>query len=86
VQASACTDEHLWIDTADCGFWSWSRFGDYVLMSAELELAAWTYDGVKLWSTFVESPWSYSVAHDVVMLDVMGNESSFPLAAGPTSP
>ena len=30
----------LWEDEADCGFWSWTRRGRVVLMSAELELAA----------------------------------------------
>jgi len=28
-------------------------------MSAELELAAWRTDGTKLWTTFVEPPWTY---------------------------
>jgi hypothetical protein len=35
----------LWEDVADVGFWSWSRHGDVVLMSAEIELAAWSIDG-----------------------------------------
>src|SRR5881628_1414879 len=69
----------LWEDYADYGFWGWSRHGSVVLMSAELELAAWKVDGVKLWSTFVEPPWSYSVEGDQLTLDVMGDIRSFPL-------
>jgi hypothetical protein len=77
------TPRRLWEDYAQCGFWSWARIDDVVLMSAELEFAAWSADGVKLWSTFVEPPWSYSVAEDQVHLDVMGTRSSFSLARGP---
>jgi hypothetical protein len=61
----------------------WHRFGDYVLMSAELELAAWDIQGKKLWTTFVEPPWEYSVVGGRVHLDVMGNESVFSIAEGP---
>jgi hypothetical protein len=70
----------LWQDVADCGFWRWRRHGDIVLMSAELEL-----DGRKLWSTFVEPPWSYKVRGDRVELDVMGQRSDFLVATGPQS-
>jgi len=73
----------LWEDSADTGFWSWDRFGDFVLMSAELELAAWDTRARKLWTTFVEPPWSYTVHEGKVCLDVMGKVSSFPLATGP---
>lgn len=72
----------LWIDSAELGFWGWQRHGDIVLMSAELELAAWTVDGIKLWTTFVEPPWDYSVEGSSVTLDVMGSISSFPLRSG----
>jgi hypothetical protein len=75
----------LWEDFADCGFWGWKRHGDVVLMSAELELAAWDIDGRKLWSTFVEPPWSYEVHDNRVELDVMGRKSSFAIATGPKS-
>jgi hypothetical protein len=77
--------KRLWQDTADTGFWSWARRGDTVLMSAELELAAWDVGGEKLWTTFVEPPWSYAVRGDIVELDVMGEVRSFPLRSGPTS-
>src|SRR5262245_30132642 len=46
----------LWVDEANAGFWQWQRVGAYVLMSAELELAAWSTLGDKLRSTFVEPP------------------------------
>lgn len=73
----------LWQDEADTGFWFWRRHGDIVLMSAELEFAAWDIEGRKLWSTFVEPPWAYSVADEFVMLDVMGEVRQFPLRLGP---
>lgn len=73
----------LWTDKADMGFWSWSRHGDVVLMSAELELAAWTTAGDKLWTTFVEPPWGFDVKDGRVLLDVMGVTSSFPIETGP---
>lgn len=76
----------LWEDTADFGFWSWNRRGDVVLMSAELELAAWDIRGRKLWSTFVEPPWSYKVNGDQLELDVMDTKSSFNLTNGPAPP
>ena len=52
-------------------------------MSAELEMAAWSLEGHKLWSTFVEPPWDYEVHGDRVALDVMGEKSSFNLKTGP---
>ncbi|MBV9493415.1 MAG: hypothetical protein JOZ54_04165 [Acidobacteria bacterium] len=73
----------VWTDVADLGFWGWSRYGDVVLMSAELELAAWTTRGVKLWTTFVEPPWGFRVEGDRVLLDVMGRTMTFGIAEGP---
>jgi hypothetical protein len=72
----------LWIDTAEW-FWGWRQHGAILLMSAELELAAWTTAGEKLWSTFVEPPWSYSVQGSTLNVDVMGAVRRFPLADGP---
>jgi hypothetical protein len=40
------------------GFHGWQRHEDLVVMSAELEMAAWDLRGVKRWSTFVEPPWN----------------------------
>ena len=74
----------LWLDEADTGFWHWRRHGDLVIMSAELELAAWDVRGRKLWSTFVEPPWEYELRDGYVFLDVMGHRSAFPAASGPT--
>jgi hypothetical protein len=73
----------LWQDQADCGFWSWHRHVDTVLMAAELELAAWDIRGRKQWTTFVEPPWRYSVTDDTVHLEVLDVSCSFPLASGP---
>jgi len=73
----------LWEDVADTGFWGWKRHGDMIVMSAELELAAWDLEGAKKWSTFVEPPWAYNVLDGRVNLDVMGTKSSFDLKAGP---
>ena len=75
--------KRLWEDEADTGFWSWRQYGQTVIMAAELEVAAWTAAGNKLWSTFVEPPWDYTVKGDTVDLDVMGKKSQFPLAYGP---
>ena len=73
----------LWEDTAELGFWSWSRHADTVLMAAELELAAWDIGGRKLWSTFVEPPWDYTVTDGRVALNIMGDVTSFDLTGGP---
>ena len=78
-----CRWQRLFVDEADVGFLSWRQFGDVVLMSAELELAAWTTTGEKLWRTFVEPPWSYEMVGDEVHLDVMGERSSFSKRTGP---
>ena len=74
-----------WDDEAHLGFWGWRRHGDVILMSAELELAAWSLSGLKLWTTFVEPPWSYEVTDQTVRLDVMGSVTSFPIEAGPAA-
>lgn len=76
----------LWEDQANTGFWHWDRQDDIVLMAAELELAAWDLDARKLWTTFVEPPWTYKVENGMVDLDVMGTRSRFPLATGPGKP
>ena len=73
----------LWQDEASLGFRYWRRHGAVVLMSAELELAAWDVEGRKLWTTFVEPPWEYTVAGEMVTLQVMGTRTTFPLRSGP---
>ena len=75
----------LWLDSAYAGFWGWAQHGDVVVMSAELEFAAWKVSGEKLWTTFVEPPWDYHIDGETVRLDVMGNVRQFPLLAGPTT-
>lgn len=66
----------------DCGFWSWSRSGDVVLMSGELELAGWDIKGKKLWSRYVEPPWYFTVHNDIVTTNVMDHEESFNIYTG----
>lgn len=73
----------LFVDEADVGFWVWRRHGDVVLMCAELELAAWSADGAKLWSTYVEPPWTYRVEGFGIELHAAGTRRSFELARGP---
>ena len=75
--------ERLWEDTCELGFLGWMQHGQYVLMRAEVELAAWDCFGQKLWSTFAEPPWDYRVEENRVQLDVMGTKSEFDLAKGP---
>jgi hypothetical protein len=79
----AGTWQRSFVDEAEVGFLYWQQHGDVVLMAAELELAAWTTTGEKLWRTFVEPPWSYELAGDEVHLDVMGARTSFPKRTGP---
>ncbi len=83
-----CLDplQRLWIDKCDVGFWCWMQHGRHVIMSAELELAAWDCAGKKLWTTFVEPPWDYRVDGSRVHLDVMGRKSEFELEKGPLPP
>jgi hypothetical protein len=71
-----------WEDTANAGFWGWDIHGGVVVMSAELEIAAWTADGEKLWTRFVEPPWSYSVNGSTLVLDVMGQIALLSLESG----
>lgn len=73
----------LWVDEADLGFLQWSVHTGAVLMAAELELAAWTPDGRKLWSTFVEPPWDFDVDGSVVRATVMGSSAEFSITGGP---
>ncbi len=74
--------QRLWQDRAECGFWSWQRHDSYVLMSAELELAAWDTAGNKKWTTFVEPPWEYHVSDGSIHLDVMGSLSTLDIETG----
>jgi hypothetical protein len=59
--------------------------GAGIKMSAELELAVWDIQGKKLWSTFVEPPWTYSLKDHTIEIEVMGARASFPLHEGPSA-
>jgi hypothetical protein len=72
----------LWRDQAEYGIHGWEVIDSVVLMSAELELAAWDTSGQKLWTTFVEPPWSYSIEGERIRLDVMGEISQIGLRSG----
>jgi hypothetical protein len=78
--------KRLWLDSTDMGFLGWARHDDIVLLTAKLELAAWSTSGEKLWSTFAEPPWEYSVEDGTVLLDVMGEKSRFDVRRGPREP
>ena len=75
--------ERLWEDVTDAGFWEWSIHGDVVLMSGELELAAWAASGQKLWSMPVQHNWEYHVDRDQVHVNVLGRKTVFGLRQGP---
>lgn len=75
----------LWEDATTVGFWRWRRHGDIVVMSAEIQLAAWSLTGASKWTAWVEPPWEYEIVDGTVRLDVMGTVSSFPLDVGPTA-
>ena len=70
-------------DITPYAFHSWNRHGDVILMSGELEVAAFALDGTKLWSATVESPWDYGVSGANMYTLVMGHKVEFPLRDGP---
>ena len=70
-------------ESAELGFMHWARQDDVIVMSAELELAAFNLDGTKRWTLFVEPPWSFDIHDGILHLDVMGTLSSFPVREGP---
>jgi len=72
----------LWGDRLDIGFFSWHRHKEFILMSAELEFGVWTTSAKKLWSTFVEPPWSFEIINETVVLDIMGTKKTLSLATG----
>ena len=71
------------VDRADAGFHTWEQHEDIVLLSAELEFAAWDTRGNKLWTTFVEPPWGYAINDKLITLDVMGEKTTFSIHQGP---
>jgi hypothetical protein len=64
------------------GFWNWQQHGNLVVMSSELELSVWTTQGRKLWSRFVEPPWSYEVEGEGIQVDVMGEQVRLDIRTG----
>ncbi len=40
-------------------------------MCAELEVGAWTIQGKRQWSQFVEPPWTYRVEKGTLSVDVI---------------
>ena len=66
----------------EVGFWSWVRYGAKVIMCSELEFAVWNIHGKKLWSQFVEPPWSYEIQGEIVVLEVMGFQKRVNLENG----
>jgi hypothetical protein len=71
-----------WKDSVDLGFWGWSIYNQYVVMSAECEFAIFTNEGHKLWTTFVEPPWDFKIEFDIVELDIMGNKKHYNISDG----
>lgn len=68
---------------AHTGFLSWDRIDNYVIMSAEMGIAAFETTGKQLWSQFLLPPWEYSVKDAVMNLVVGENTFTFPITAGP---
>lgn len=73
----------LWEQPAASGFDEWTRHEDVVLMSAELELAAWDTAGQPLWSMPLQPAWEYHVDHGSLHLNALGRKTVFPLRQGP---
>ncbi len=75
--------QRQWQDSADLGFIAWRQHSDYVVMIAETELATWTTQGRKLWTTFVEPPWEYQFENGQIKLDNNGTRTEFSIKTGP---
>lgn len=73
----------IWEGAVQHGALGWARYGDYVILAAELEMAAFDAAGRPLWSMYVEQPWNYEVHGDLVRVDVKGRVTSFSLRLGP---
>jgi hypothetical protein len=69
-------------DYVAVGFWGWEQHESIVLMSSELEFAAWDNNGRKLWSKSVEPPWSYKSIGNKINLDIMGQFTQFDIKTG----
>ena len=67
------------------GFIRWERYGQYIIMLAEMEIAVLDIYGKKLWSQLVEPPWDYSIEGQLLHLHVQEKHFSFSLDDGPSS-
>ncbi|MHB1000869.1 MAG: hypothetical protein ACYC27_16630 [Armatimonadota bacterium] len=76
------TQTRIW-DGEHYLFTSWARYGDTVILSGDCDFEAWDIHGKRLWYTWVEPPWHYTVEDGWVNLDVMGKKSRFTLVEGP---
>ena len=66
----------------DTWFYDWARHGDIVLMSSEMELAGYSLDGDRLWTEYIDPPWSTRVVNDVVEIEGDGAKSRLSLQTG----
>ena len=69
-------------DSADCGFWAWHRFGDVIVMQAELDVSVWTLDGSKRWETFADPPHTVRREGETLILDDSRKEWRLDLSDG----
>ena len=60
---------HVMYTDAECGFWTWHRAGDVIVMEAELSLVAFDLRGKTLWSAWFEPPHSMWVEGDKLRLE-----------------
>ncbi|HSU66382.1 MAG TPA: hypothetical protein VLJ39_05905 [Tepidisphaeraceae bacterium] len=75
--------KRIWEETVDSGFWEWGRHGEMILMSGELELAAYDLNGHKLWNLPVQPAWDYHFDRGQIHLDVLGRRTVFSAVEGP---
>jgi hypothetical protein len=76
----------LWEEVAHGGFRGWERYQQVIIMSAELQLAAWDIQGKKLCSARVEPSWHYTIKEQTLQLNVTGKETSFSVRYSPGFP
>jgi hypothetical protein len=78
--------ERAHLDLTPYAFTSFNRHGDVVVMSGELEIAAYDLRGQRLWAATIEPPWDYGVQGDTMFTIAMGHKTEFPLREGPSGP
>ncbi len=60
---------HVMNADAECGFWTWHRAGDVIVMESELNLVAFDTRGKTLWTAWFEPPHSVWVEGDNLRLE-----------------